>query len=217
LYHAGLTSDLERVLEQFEREGRAPVWLVGFSVGGNVVLKLAGELGETARPLLRGLCAVSTPLDLAVCVDRIARWDNRLYERRFVRRMRRRLCNTGRYREADFRGLRTVRDIDERITAPSFGFRDANHYYRTQSSMRFLEGIRVPTLLIQAKDDTFIPSFLFEADGLRGNPWIELLMTQRGGHLGFIARKPPRFWVDHAVLDWIQRQNGTNRPESTST
>ena len=82
---------------------------------------------------------------------------NRLYERRFVRRMRRRLCHTGRYRPADFRGLGTVRGIDERMTAPSFGFRDAGHYYQTQSAIRFLDGIRVPTLLIQAKDDTFIP------------------------------------------------------------
>jgi predicted alpha/beta-fold hydrolase len=217
LYHAGLTGDLRVVLEKFAADGSAPAWLAGFSLGGNVVLKLAGELGESLRPYAFGVVAVSTPLDLAVCVDRIGRLDNRVYERRFVRRMRQRLCKTGRYRKPDFRGLRTVRDIDEQITAPSFGFRDAGHYYDTQSALRFLGGIRVPTLLIHAKDDTFVPSSLYEADLVRRNPWIRVLMTEYGGHLGFIAKKGPRFWVDSAVVGWIESQNGTNHPESPST
>lgn len=211
LYHAGLTSDLRAVLETMQGEGLAPLHLVGFSLGGNVVLKLAGEMGEQARGLVRSVCAVSTPLDLGGCVDRIGRIDNRIYEYRFVRRMRHRLIATGRFTDADFRGLRTVRDIDERITAPSFGFRDAEHYYATQSAIRFLDGIRVPTLLVQAKDDTFIPSSLYDQEAVRRNPHVRLLMTPTGGHLGFIARKSPRFWVDHAVTAWINEQSGTNR------
>src|SRR5690348_1754028 len=121
LYHAGLTSDLLFVVRQLRQERRGPVFLVGFSLGGIVVLKLAGELAETARPLIRGICAVSAPLDLAACSRRLTAWDNRLYENRFVRRMRSRLRATGRYRQADFAGLRSVVDIDDRITAPSFG------------------------------------------------------------------------------------------------
>jgi uncharacterized protein len=216
LYHAGLTSDLRAVLEHLAGLGRAPAWLVGFSLGGNVVLKLAGEMGESARRLLAGVCAVSAPLDLGRSVDRLARLDNRLYEWRFVRRMRKRLCRTGRYTAAQFRGLRTVRDVDEQMTAPSFGFENAGHYYRTQSAIGYLDGIRVPTLILQAKDDTFIPSILFEADELRRNPWIGLVMTEHGGHLGFVARGSPRFWADHAVLDWIQERSGTNPGRSSS-
>src|SRR5579871_5691966 len=102
LYHAGLTADLLCVLREFRREGRAPAFLVGFSLGGNVVLKLAGELGEEARSLVRGVCAVSTPLDLSACAHRIAQPDNRLYEKRFVNRMRDRLCAKGRYSRQDF-------------------------------------------------------------------------------------------------------------------
>src|SRR5205823_5426478 len=83
LYHAGLTADLLAVLRQFRQAGRAAAFLVGFSLGGNVVLKLAGELGDAARPLIRGVCAVSTPLDLAACARRIAEPDNRLYQARF--------------------------------------------------------------------------------------------------------------------------------------
>src|ERR1039458_4691503 len=104
LYHAGLTSDLLGVLRQFQLEGRGPVFLVGFSLGGNVALKLAGELGDAVRPLLEGVAAVSTPIDLEASARRIGQPEHRFYERRFVRRMRARLCATGRYRRAGFPG-----------------------------------------------------------------------------------------------------------------
>jgi len=216
LYHAGLTGDLLAVLRQLQREGRPPAFLVGFSLGGNVVLKLAGEMGESARPLVRGVCAVSTPLDLAACARRIAQPANRFYERRFVRRMRARLCATGRYQERNFRGLRSVMDIDDRITAPSFGFGDAANYYRTQSAIRFLDGIRVPVLLIQAMDDTFVPFEIFVAGAVRANPYIQLRATEHGGHVGFIGRLPHRFWADDAIMEWIVAGNATKSPSGSS-
>jgi len=216
LYHAGLTSDLLTVLHQFRSEGREPAFLVGFSLGGNVALKLAGEMGESARPLIHGVVAVSTPLDLAACADRIAQPENRLYERRFVRRMRARLCATGRYQQRNFRGLRSVKDIDDRITAPSFGFGDAANYYQTQSAIRYVDGIRIPVLLIQAKDDTFVPFEVFASGAVRTNPWIELLAPEHGGHLGFIGRRPHRFWVDDAIMEWIIGQNAMESPSDSS-
>ncbi|MBZ5724885.1 MAG: alpha/beta fold hydrolase [Acidobacteriia bacterium] len=215
LYHAGLTSDLLAVLRLLRGERRAPVFLVGFSVGGNVVLKLAGELGESARALFRGVCGVSTPLDLAACARRIAQPDNRLYERRFVRRMRARLCATGRYTKRDFAGLRSVMDIDDRFTAPSFAFGNAENYYRTQSALQFLGGIRVPALLIQAQDDTFVPFAIFGSEALRANPRIELLATRCGGHLGFIGRRPHRFWADEAIMEWIVHHGGKDTVRSS--
>ncbi len=157
LYHAGLTSDLLAVLRESRNEGRAPAFLAGFSLGGNVVLKLAGEMGESARDFVQGVCTVSAPLDLAACARRIGERDNRLYEARFVRAMRKRLRATGRYRRDEFSDLRSVVELDDRFTAPSFGFGNAANYYRTQSAVAFLAGVRVPALLIQAKDDTFVP------------------------------------------------------------
>jgi len=207
LYHAGLTSDLVAVLRIFQREGRAPAFLVGFSLGGNVVLKLAGEMGDQARGIIRGVCAISTPLDLSACAHRLAKPDNRLYEIRFVRNMRERLCATGKYRREDFAKLDTVIGIDDRITAPAFGFGDAENYYRTQSALRFLKGVRVPVLLIQAKDDTFIPFEIFDSEAVRRNARIQLWATEHGGHLGFIGRKPQRLWADGAALRWIQEEN----------
>lgn len=199
LYHAGLTSDLLAFLGQLGE----PAFLVGFSLGGNVVLKLAGELGEGARGIVAGVCGVSTPLDLAACARRISEPDNRVYQARFVRKMRERLCATGRYTARDFAGLRTVMEFDDRITAPSFGFGNAVNYYRTQSAIGYLDAIRVPTLLIQAKDDTFIPFAIYESAAVRSNPRIEVVATGHGGHLGFLGRRPHRLWTDHAIMDWI--------------
>jgi predicted alpha/beta-fold hydrolase len=206
LYHAGLTSDLQYVLRDFHRSGSTPVFLVGFSLGGNVVMKLAGEMGAEARPLVGGVCAVSAALDLAKCAWRITHPENRLYQRRFLRRMSERLMATGRYQKRDFSGLRSVREIDDRITAPSFGFGDAANYYRTQSALPYLDGIRVPALLIHAKDDTMAPFESCESDATRSNPRITLLATEHGGHLGFIARRPHRFWLDGTIMSWIATQ-----------
>jgi hypothetical protein len=207
LYHAGLTSDLHAFLRGLHEEGRGlPVFLIGFSLAGNVALKLAGELGEAdlATDLIAGVCAISTPIDLAAGVRRIGKWDNRIYERRFLSRMRARLLATGRYSQAELEAARTLYDIDDRITAPSFGFHGADHYYATQSARNFLDRIRVPTLLIQAKDDVFIPFESYAHPAFESNPFLRLIATERGGHVGYLSRRAPRFWVDEVALDFFQ-------------
>lgn len=207
LYHAGLTTDLLTFLRQLG----SPAYLVGFSLGGNVALKLAGELGASASEVILGVCGVSPAIDLAACARRIHQADNFLYERRFVRNMLSRLRATGRYAASDLEGLRSVIGIDDRITAPSFGFGNAENYYRTQSALGFLEAICVPVLLIQAKDDTFVPFDAFESDAVRGNPCIELLATEHGGHVGFLARHAPRFWLDQTVMQWILAKSASRK------
>ena len=210
LYHAGLTSDLEAFLRQVRAEGRGlPVFLIGFSLGGNVALKLAGELGETE--LIQGACAISTPIDLAKSARRIGARDNRFYERRFLKRMRARLIGTGRYTARDVAGARSLYEIDDQVTAPSFGFRGADHYYETQSSARYLDAIRVPALLIQAKDDTFIPFSMFEHPAFQVNPNLKLLAVEHGGHLGFLARRGERFWADEVAIGFVKEIAGRLR------
>jgi predicted alpha/beta-fold hydrolase len=200
LYHAGLTSDLRFVLNQI----RKPVHLVGYSLGGNMILKLAGELGEEAAPLIASVCAVSTPIDLAACARTIAKPSNRVYERRFLKRMRQRVVETGRFTVKQVRTPRSIWEFDDLLTGPSFGFRGAEHYYETQSARQFLERIRVPVLLIQSKDDIFIPFEIFEHQAVKANPYLRLRVTEHGGHLGFLSRARPRFWLDGAVLEWIE-------------
>jgi predicted alpha/beta-fold hydrolase len=203
LYHGGLTSDLRAFIEQTAAQGSGlPIFPIGFSLGGNVALKLAGELGGTN--LIHGVCAISTPIDLGACARRLGERDNAFYERRFVKRMKQRLIATGRYTEADLRASRTLYEIDDNVTAPSFGFGTADRYYETQSATNYLDRIRVPALLIQAKDDTFIPFQIFDHPAFRTNPFLKLIATEQGGHLGFLARHGPRFWVDEVVIDFVK-------------
>lgn len=209
LYHAGLTSDLRSFLTQLRaepgEESRLPVFLAGYSLGGNVVLKLAGEIGDT--DLIQGVCGISVPIDLARCTRRMQDPDNLLYERRFVKRMKKRMTATGRYTKAELAPCKTIWDIDDRITAPSFGFQGAAHYYGTQSAINFLHQIRVPTLLIQSRDDTYIPFEMYSHPSITENPCIRLLTTEYGGHLGFLSRRGlPRFWLDGTILEFIQNE-----------
>ncbi|HEY3458844.1 MAG TPA: alpha/beta fold hydrolase [Bryobacteraceae bacterium] len=202
MYHSGLTSDTKFILEQLI----PPVFIVGFSLGGNVALKLAGELGAT--DLLAGVCAISTPIDLATCVRAIDKPSNILYARRFLKRLRERVRRMNRlvpqaYSLDGLDEVRTIWEFDDRFTAPLFGFGTAANYYATQSAMNFLNAIRVPTLLISAKDDPLVPFEIYGHPAFQTNPALTLLATEHGGHLGFLARRKPRFWLDGTVLDWI--------------
>ena len=116
------------------------------------------------------MVAISTPIDLAACATRLTKSDNRLYERRFVERMKQRLIATGRYSEEELAPWHSVYAIDDNVTAPSFGFGTAENYYATQSARNFLDSIRVPSLCIQARDDTFVPFEIFDHPAFRTNP-----------------------------------------------
>ncbi len=209
LYHSGQTEDLLSVAGQIASDGAGPIYLIGYSLGGNVVLKLAGELGAAGKELLSGVCAVSTPIDLAACVEQLDKPWNVLYARRFLRRLKERVVRKERLCPGSFAidrmdGVRTVYDFDDIFTAASFGFGTADRYYETQSSNRFLDEIRVPALLIQAKDDPLIPFRVYDVPAFRRNPWLELAATEHGGHVGFLARQAPRFWLDQQMIEWIE-------------
>ena len=208
LYHSGLTGDLLALVRELHSQGRGPLFLIGYSLGGNVVLKLAGELGEGGPELLAGVCAVSTPIDLAACVEAIGKPSNWLYQQRFVGRLRdryrrRHAALPERFPLDGLDRVRTIFEFDDRFTAPAFGFGNAPNYYQTQSAQRFMGRIRVPTLLLQAEDDPMIPFALFRSAKITANSHVELLVTRHGGHIGYIARDLPRFWADCVLSDWI--------------
>jgi predicted alpha/beta-fold hydrolase len=208
LYHSGLTADLRAILGRFAAEGRGPRFLVGYSLGGNVSLKLAGELGPEAAALLSAVVAVSTPVDLAACVRRLGAKENWLYERRFVRSLqaryrRRHQAFPRRFPLDGLDATRTVFEFDDRFTSKAFGFGDAPNYYKTQSALGFIPRIAIPTLLVQAEDDPMIPFSIFRSPAVQTNPFVRLTATRHGGHLGFIARQRPRFWVDGEILRFL--------------
>jgi uncharacterized protein len=212
LYHSGQTSDLLAVIRQLRAS--APIFLAGFSLGGNVVLKLAGELGESAAGLITGVMAISTPIDLAACVRQLDKPSNIIYARRFVARLKERVRAKERLTPGlfDLSGLEQVRDIyafDDRFTAQAFGFGSADNYYATQSANQFLDQIRVPTLLVQAKDDPLIPFAVYDHPAFSTNPHLRLLATEHGGHLGFISKTKPRFWLDQVLVHWLLEVRNT--------
>ncbi len=222
LYHAGLTTDLRALLESLRSRGLGPRYAAGFSLGGNVVFKLAGELGGQGGGLLAAVCGVSVPIDLEACAHALARRENRLYEWRFLRLMKRRFLrhlerHPGPFRAADVARVTRLRDFDGRFTAPSFGFRDASEYYGTQSSQLYLNRIRVPALLIHALDDPLVPAGIFDHPAFGQNPCLERRMTAHGGHLGFLARRRPRFWADEAAVEWFEGRDGTQTADSGSS
>lgn len=208
-YHAGQTSDLLAFLRDRRRASSLPLFVIGFSLGGNVTLKLAGELGDGARDLLAGVCAVSTPIDLAASVAALGRPQNFIYQGRFLDRLKDRIRRKNRhaphvYTLEHLTKIKSIQDFDDHYTARLFGFGTAANYFRTQSSNQFLEHIRVPTLLVQSKDDPLVPFRMYDHPAIRANPCLTLLAVEHGGHLGFLARGKPRFWLDQTVLDWAE-------------
>lgn len=207
MYHSGLTSDTRIILERLRGRERGPAFLVGFSLGGNVALKLAGELGDTS--LLAGVCAVSTPIDLAICVRHIDKPSNRLYGRRFLDRLcsrvrRKSVSAPNAYNPAGLDNVKTIWEFDDNFTAPLFGFGTAANYYATQSAARYLDKIRLPTLVIAAKDDPLVPFEVYDHPAFQSNPALTLVAPEHGGHLGFLSRRRPRFWLDRVALDWME-------------
>jgi predicted alpha/beta-fold hydrolase len=209
LYHAGLTDDLKHIVAELgEQDGLEDLFLVGFSLGGNVVLKLAGEYGQTAPEQLRGVIAVSPSIDLASCADAIELRSNLIYHANFIRSLRRRLRRKARlfperYDTSRLRGVWTIREFDDRITAPHMGFQNVAHYYEHASALPFLKHIAIPAVMIHAQDDPFIPFAPFQREDVTCNPRIALLAPRHGGHVGFIAGDAEgenRFWAESMVV-----------------
>ena len=207
-YHSGQTGDLLHVVEQRRRLSGLPIFVIGYSLGGNVALKLAGELGDRAAGLLAGVAAVSTPIDLAASVEQLIRPRNFLYHRRFLARLKDRVRRRHRMAPELFTlehlpKVRNIYDFDDYYTARLFGFGTAENYYRTQSSNQFLESIRIPALLVQAKDDPLVPFSSYHHPALHNNLHLRLVAVEHGGHLGFLSRRRPRFWLDALLVSWL--------------
>jgi uncharacterized protein len=222
MYHAGLTCDTLSLIRQIRERHNRPVYLIGYSLGGNVSLKLAGELGEDAHGLLDAVIAISTPIDLAASVRKMSRRQNRIYEARFVTRLKERIRRRaqslpGVYDVSILDRCKTVYDFDDKVTAPFFGFGTADNYYATQSSNQFLGRIRIPALLIQAKDDPLIPFEIFDHPAIRENPNVTLIAAEHGGHLGFLSNRKPRFWVDRVILNWLTEVRSKAAPPLLSS
>jgi len=211
-YHSGETTDIRYILELLAaRYPDVPRAAVGFSLGGNALLKLLGELRDDAPALVRCAAAISVPYDLAAGADALnASAIGRFYTRVFVKSLlaKAELKATLLHDHCDLdrvRGARSFRDFDDAATAPIHGFAGASDYYARSSSAKFLRDIRVPTLLLHAADDPFLPASAFPHDAVRDNPRLQALVAPHGGHVGFIEGTPwsPRFWAEHTAAAFL--------------
>lgn len=215
VYHSGRSGDIRAViLELIQRDGLQEVFAAGFSMGGNIVLKMAGEFGEAAPPQIRAFAAVAPAMDLAACALALEAPRNFIYSARFVRGLKRRMRHKVKLFPQHFRvnGLdrvRTVREFDDAITAPHSGFRDAADYYARSSANQFLGKIARPTLILTAQDDPFIPFSTFDTPALLENSKISLLAPQHGGHCAFISNESgdERFWAEARIVEFCKRNS----------
>ena len=218
-YHSGATDDLATVLEHVRRKSNyRTIGLIGFSLGGNLVLKYLGEQGWALRPSICWAAAVSVPCDLKGGALAMARPACRIYMARFLRT----LCTKarakaarfdGRLRADDFRGLRTFQEFDDRYTAPAHGFKDAEEYWRRCSARFYIDRIRIQTLLINARNDPFLAPGCYPLDQARRSAWLHLEIPASGGHVGFVApRLRGDFWHERRILDFAETQTCQMQP-----
>ncbi len=210
--HAGRSDDLHEVIAWLaEKYPRSQLTLVGFSLGGNQVLKLAGEVGEQPPGNLDSVISIAAPIDLMHCTKNIQTGVNRIYDRNFVRL----LATQVQERQKKVPELRaypvdprpsSLYEFDDRITAPLAGFTDARDYYIKSSSSQFLPSIRIPTWMITADNDPLVPVSMYHK--YTHSSAVNLSVTRGGGHLGFIAHRrkdDDRRWLDWQIVDWIRR------------
>lgn len=216
LYNAGLSADVIAVVQELkERDEIGEIFLAGYSLGGNIVLKAAAELASKGSQYIAGVCAISPSLDLPSCVEAMERGINRVYEQHFLMGLKAKLRAKYRlfpdlYNISKLNSVKTLRRFDDLYTAPHGGYGNAENYYRSASALPIADQIRVPTLIIFSHDDPIVPSASFQSAKLR-TPYIKLLATGCGGHTGFIQRHREsgkfaaifdRFWAENRVVEF---------------
>lgn len=214
LYHSGLSGDVDAVMRFFiQRERLEGIALIGYSMGGNLVLKLAGELGTNAPRELRAVVGISPAMDLDASSTALHRPINRVYERRFLRAMLKRYRNKVRcfpraYDPNQAVGIRSLRDFDERITAFYSGYSSAEDYYYRVAAARVVDCIAVPTLILHSLDDPFVVLMPETVAAIRGNPHIAFVQTKHGGHCAFLTTPEPManddgYWAEQTLLRFV--------------
>jgi predicted alpha/beta-fold hydrolase len=215
LYHSGMSQDIAAVLgELVERDGLSRLVVAGFSMGGNLALKMAGEMGDETPAALAGVCAVSPPVDLGATVENLRKTTNLPYELSFVGGLRRLVRRKKElypalYDTERLDRLRTVRDFDELYTAPHGGFADADDYYARSAALPLLARIRVPTLVVHARDDPLVPCGPLLRPGVADNPHVAKATPPHGGHVAFVsAESGRRFWAEALLADLCRVAQG---------
>lgn len=210
MYHSGETEDLALVVKHALSNGNYDeLALVGFSLGGNVVLKSLGESGTSTDPRIRAAVAISVPCDLKACSVRLEQFANRGYSIRFRRMLRAKIINKtslypGVMDASRLDSVKTLKQFDEEFTAPLHGFQNADDYYRRSSSVQFLRNISLPTLLLSSADDPFLAPECYPFEIASAHKWLHLESPRHGGHVGFVSFNPKNeYWSETRTAQFI--------------
>ena len=213
VYHSGMSGDVGAVVEALIREERLPrIALAGFSMGGNLVMKLVGEWGSGAPSEVKAAATVSPAMDLGASCDELHRWENRIYEWRFLlslyKTMGRKAQNFPEiFQPYRFSSVRSLREFDDKVTARYAGFTGAADYYERARSSKVADRIVLPTLVINSLDDPFIRFLPETREKLLANPHVHFIETRHGGHCAFIARATNGYdgrWAERKIIEFAQ-------------
>lgn len=206
-YHSGATDDLDFVIQEALSRGVKDIYLAGFSLGGNLSLKWLGENGKKASQFVRKAVAFSVPLHLSSSSQQLTRWENRLYTHRFLQTLLEKVTEkSARYPQditpSMLASIRSLYEFDNVITGPLHGFKDAEDYYERNSSLYFLSGIRVPTLIVNAKNDPFLSQECLP-DQIDSD-FVQIELPDSGGHCGFYPRNyRGQTWAEQRAAAWF--------------
>lgn len=216
-YHSGKTDDLDYIVPRLLQENPGTeLYLVGYSIGGNILLKWLGEKGEDTASMIKRAAAVSVPYDLLQSVRFMDKGFNReVYTRSLLLSLKKKATAKKKnfpeaIRYAAVKQCRTFTDFDREVTAPLNGFEDEVDYWTKSSCKDFLSRIRVPALLIHAEDDPFFPGRLLPKEISQNSKFLKLLLTPQGGHLGFISGRWPwaqTSWLESTLLNYFKNEN----------
>jgi predicted alpha/beta-fold hydrolase len=210
MYHSGRSEDVFEAIKALKAEQpESPIILIGFYLGANIVLKLAGELGSLAKHFLKGVIAISPPVNLYSSILMMGDPKNAIYERYFYKTLRADVH----YRHKKFKDLKPIylpRDLklyefDQFYTAPYYGFKDAQDYYNKCSSDQYVSEIAIPCRILLAEDDPIISSASLDHLPLPSN--VILFKTKKGGHMGYLGKPTSQkgfYWLDSLLIDWIR-------------
>lgn len=212
-YHSGDSDEIEWLLERFATEAQGgPLVAVGISLGGNALLKWLGIAGESARALVHCAISVSAPLDLMVAGDQLGRGFNRVYSNMFLRTLKRKAAQKsarfpGRFDARAARRSRSLREFDECVTAPLHGFQGTDDYWTRSSARPWLAHVRVPTLVLNARNDPFMPATALPAQD-EVSSCVELEFPAEGGHVGFVSGPfPGNFdWFGERIISFVRER-----------
>jgi hypothetical protein len=211
LYHSGRSQDVAAVAhELIDRDRISRLALVGFSMGGNLVLKLAGEWGRKAPPQVRAVAGVCPSMDLAASADALHEKSNRLYEYYFLLKLRQRLREKARLFPGHFdpsraKGVKSLREFDDKVTAPYCGFSGAADYYQRAAASQVIDQIAVPTLILHATNDPFIRVTAETRAKMAANTHITFHECADGGHCSFLADANgyDGRWAEREIIDYL--------------